>query len=101
MSANKGEHFLKTTQDTVLALSLKAVKRPNVFSLQRADNLGVSCRGCEISKDLQLFTENEQVVPKAAENTVIQQPEQEQILGEFQILRALLSKPVAVILQVG
>lgn len=84
-----------------MPLSLKAMKRLNVFSLQRADNLGVSGGGCEVSKDFQLFTEDEQAVSKATEIPVIQQQEQEQILGEFQILRTLLSKPVAVILQVG
>lgn len=101
MSENKGEHFLKTTRAPVLALSLKAVKCLNVFSLQRADNLGVPGRGCEISKDLQLFTQGEQVVSKATENPVIQQQEQEQILREFQILRTLLTQPVGVVLQVG
>lgn len=95
-SENKRERVLKTTQHTVWALSLKAV-----FALQRADNLGLSGRGCEISKDFQLFTEDERDVSKATENPVIQQQEQEQIVGELQILRALLSKHVAVILQVG
>lgn len=96
---NKGEHFLKTSQDTVLALSVKAVKRLNVFPLQRTDNPGVSGGGYEISKDFKLFTKDEQVISKATENPVIQQ--QEQILGEFQILWTLLSKPVTVVLQVG
>ncbi|KAA8592525.1 hypothetical protein FQN60_017980 [Etheostoma spectabile] len=55
---------------------------------KRADNLRVSGRSCEISKAFQLSTEEEKVVSKAS---VIQQHEQEQILGEFQILWALLS----------
>lgn len=57
--------------------------------------------GCETSKDLALLPEDEQVISKATENPVIQQQEPQQILGEFQILRTLLSKPVAVILQVA
>lgn len=101
MSEDKVKYFLKTTEDTVLASSLKAVKHLNVFSLQRADNLGVSVWGCETSKDLQLFKEDEQVVSKATKNSAIQQQEQEQVLREFQIFRTILSKPVTVILQVG
>lgn len=90
MSENKVENFLKKkNNNTGYSFgSLKALKRRNVFSLQRGDNLGVSGRRGEISKDLQLFTEDEQVVPKP---TVIQEQEQEQILWESQVLRTLLS----------
>ncbi|KAM3610746.1 uncharacterized protein V6R79_008380 [Siganus canaliculatus] len=69
------------------------------LSLQRADNLRLSSRGCEIPKDLQPFTEDEHVVPTATENALIQQQKQEQICREFQILQTFLEKPVAVILQ--
>lgn len=79
-----------------MGLTLKAVKHPNVFALQRGDNLGVSGRRRESSKDLQLFTKDEQVVPK---QTVIQQ--QEQILWESQVLDTLLPQPVTIILQVS
>lgn len=61
----------------------------------------MSGRGRETSKDLALLPEDEQVISKATENPVIQQQEPKQILRELQILRTLLSKPVAVILQVG
>ncbi len=84
-----------------MALSLKAVNGFNVFALQRADTLRVSTRGYEISEDLQLFPGNVQVVSKAKEISIIQQQEQKKIIEEFHILWTLLSKPVAVILQVS
>lgn len=71
------------------------------FPLQGPHGRGMSCRGHEISKDLQLFTEDEQVNSEATESWVIQQQEQEQILWDFQILWALFPKYLAVILQVG
>ncbi|KAM7415708.1 hypothetical protein PAMA_017985 [Pampus argenteus] len=80
----------------------RALKRLYVFALQRSDEFGVSGRSCEISEDIRLFTEEEEeekVFSKAAENALIQQEEQEQIVGELQILGTLLSKLVAVILQ--
>ncbi|KAM7391174.1 hypothetical protein PAMP_021883 [Pampus punctatissimus] len=79
----------------------RALKRLYVFALQRADEFGVSGGSCEISEDIWLFAEEEKVFSKAAENAFIQQEEQEQIVGEFQILGTLLSKPVTVILQVS
>lgn len=69
--------------------------------MQRADNLGVSGSSCEIFKDFQLFAEDERIFSETAKTSLIQQKEQEPIIGEFQILWTLLSKPVAVILQVG
>lgn len=91
-------HLMWWDNSTVLTLSLKHLY---VFSLQRADHPGMSGRGRETSKDLALLPEDEQVISKATENPVIQQQEPKQILRELQILRTLLSKPVAVILQVG
>lgn len=66
------------------------MKHLNVFPLQRADNLGLSGKGCEISQDLQLLAQEEEVVSEASEDPVIQQQEPQQILGELTILWTLL-----------
>lgn len=72
--------------------------------LQGADNLGVSGGGRETFEDLRLLTEEEKVVSEATERAAVQQqepePEPEQVVWELQILRTLLQKPLAVVVQV-